>query len=219
VRNPSEEVIQKYGHHIRHLLFGWRGSLATFVLYLTSSPNITSLAVWSDFRPQEEWFHFFKRLPLVRLSMYPITLLMDNERLEEGPKEAHTLFLCFPQLTHLDLVLELPLPYIPCLKSLPNLRYLSMYLPAHSIRNSSFPDLRNDSPGFKVLVIIREGTEIHEYEESDDDLTNIKDPRVVSCLVPSYVRDWERGARGQFDVYDFGLEILKKRMAKNGDRV
>ncbi|TFK61773.1 hypothetical protein BDN72DRAFT_903810 [Pluteus cervinus] len=100
IKYPSKEAVRKYGHHIRHL--------------------------WENFRPQEEYLTLLKRLPLVRLSMYPTALLMDEER-SEGPTDVHNLFLCFPQLTHLDLARELPLSYIPCLRSLPNLTYFSMY--------------------------------------------------------------------------------------------
>ncbi len=212
-RHPSDVVIQKYGHHIRHLLFGGRGSIFVLVSYLKSSPNITSLAVWSDFVPQEELLTLLKKLPLVRLSMYPTTLLMDEPGSDEDQKAVHNLFSCFPQLTYLDLVLEPPVPYIPCLRSLPNLTYLSTFRAPHAMRDWSFPDLRNECPGLKALVIVREGTKLKTYEEADDDLVSIKDPRVVSCLVPSYVKDWERGARGQPDIYDFGLEILRKRIA------
>ncbi|TFK64738.1 hypothetical protein BDN72DRAFT_963008 [Pluteus cervinus] len=213
-REPSMDAIEKYGRHIRHLLFGWEleaCGIAALTVYLRTAPNIINLAVWWDFYPEEDWSGLLRRLPLIRLSVSPIHLRWDARGSKETHIKVQNLFAFFPRLTHLDLVwqLPLPMPYIPCLKSLPNLTYISMNFPPSTAR--SFPDLSNECPGPKAIVIFRHGQEYKEYVESNDSLDGVMDLRVVSCLVPSRVEDWERGARGQPDVYDFGLEILRKR--------
>ncbi|TFK70773.1 hypothetical protein BDN72DRAFT_838598 [Pluteus cervinus] len=212
-RAPPKESIEKYGHHTRHLLFGQglddaNQSVERLTIYLRSCPNIINLAIWVDVNAEDEWLDHLKKLPLIRLSVHPCSIWMDKSFVNP----VHSLLPCFPQLTHLDLARQLPLSYVPCLRALPNLTYLSMES-EQIVAWWKYNDLLNDSPRMKAFIVVRD-SEAGVYTESDENFEGLKDPRAISCLVPNYVTDWQRGARGQPDLYDFALEKLNERMGK-----
>ncbi|TFK70768.1 hypothetical protein BDN72DRAFT_838593 [Pluteus cervinus] len=214
VKEPSEEAIKRYGHHIRHLLLGWRldVSQATGMLpiYLRSSPNIIHLGICVAVEAEDEWLDHLKKLPLIRLTLHPSSLGMDYWDHGSAVSSVHSRLSCFTQLTHLNIAGVFPLPYISCFRALPNLTSLSMYC-EHLPLGWNFPDLRSEHPGIKAFIIVREDSEIDVYMECDEDLGCIKDPRAISCLVPDYIADWRRGARGLLDLHDFAWEKLNER--------
>ncbi|TFK70749.1 hypothetical protein BDN72DRAFT_896200 [Pluteus cervinus] len=189
-------------------------------VYLRSSPNITHLAIWGDVDVEEKWLDHLKQLSLVRLSVYPSVLRMVHaDRSVESRNRVESMLSCFPQLTHLDLVTELPIPSIPCLATLPNLMYLSMCL--DQIRPWHFSDLREECPALKALIFFSEehGPELYLEGDDDHDLQYVEDPRVISCRVSDFVVDWKRGARGQEDIHDFALGKLSGRVDKIKEHV
>ncbi|TFK61769.1 hypothetical protein BDN72DRAFT_863340 [Pluteus cervinus] len=214
-REPGTEAIERYGPHIRHLLVGWDGNEDVLTDFLTWSPNIINLAVWCNLDDDGEWKSLAQRLPIVRLSIHPASVYNGNHTDNQIKEELTSFFSSFPQLTHLDIASEIACRSMTFFDAMPKLTYLSLYHDGYEEGydeelpvNQRYPDLREDYPSIKFLIFLKESSLLTCYTRDTEDRSRwVDDPRAMGWVVPSYVDDWENGARGRPDVWKFATRL------------
>ncbi|TFK66108.1 hypothetical protein BDN72DRAFT_961994 [Pluteus cervinus] len=202
----NQSIYQRYGHHVRHFSLdsSQMGDLRT---YIALFPNVTNLAAWSENSQKGVWE--LHRLPLTRLSILRF----------------HNLFPLVTQLTHLHVRLGFPVytsgntgrtlfPYhefIKPLLHLPKLTHLCMPPPpTEGIMITELLLERKRCPELRALIIISGPLEGETVQLADDEPLAARDPRIL-IIRCNPAQDWEVGARGGKDMWEFADEILALR--------
>ncbi|TFK66758.1 hypothetical protein BDN72DRAFT_961540 [Pluteus cervinus] len=200
----NKSVYERYGHHVRHLFLE---SLEPDDVrtYLRLFPNVTNLAVWSD-RSQSD---------IPDLLQLPLNLTCLSIR------PPHKLFPPFSRLTHLHFQFNFPMyatenntqvPYHELLEPvlyLPNLTHLGM-VPTFSERTIELFLERKRCPELRVLMVIWRPSEGGSAKLDDLAPVLVADPRILNIKCDAKW-DWEVGARGGKDMWEFADEVLASR--------
>ncbi|TFK71991.1 hypothetical protein BDN72DRAFT_387000 [Pluteus cervinus] len=202
---PSLDALQRYGHHVRHLLLG-TDPKALISQYLVACPRTINLGIWTSQKLDEEAIDALKRLPLERLCIH-LEAIFNYQALLLP--QAEKILSAFPKLTHLDIASDsAPQPIIPCLKLLPKLSHLSLprdFRPAPETVLKYWREI----PTLEYFTLVAEGNGSEDYSEdfrrSEDDL------RVVRCLVRNFLDDWKRAAKGESDMWAYVKVVTERR--------
>ncbi|TFK65258.1 hypothetical protein BDN72DRAFT_962661 [Pluteus cervinus] len=216
---PPLSAVQKHGQNARHLLIGINVEKEQIIDYIRSCPNVVNFALWALQELNEDCVKLLMRLPLLRLSFHIRSLRYDSDAdltnknsLDEytlAYRRLEMLFKAFPQLTHLDIASRSPPEAYEYLHHLPNLTYISIF---HNDFEGSYVQIFDKCPHLKVVIILGENSLISEADTTGIDRN---DSRVLYVNVPDFVGDWELGARGKHDVWEFVESFEEKR--REGD--
>ncbi|TFK66733.1 hypothetical protein BDN72DRAFT_880087 [Pluteus cervinus] len=186
----NKSVYKKYGHHARHLMIDssrLRGYLHLF-------PNVVDLAFWLDYNPAD--LTSLLQLPLLHMSTEP----------------SLDLFQIFARLTHLDLWFTFKpesneIKTVLYLPKLTHLCVISLFLNAAVRLFLS----RERCPELRVVIIREPGPGADESEWVSMEGSPFVDDKRVVMIRCHTVKDWERGARGEEDMWKFAEDIIKAR--------
>ncbi|TFK66227.1 hypothetical protein BDN72DRAFT_158514 [Pluteus cervinus] len=201
----SLEALKKYGRHVRHLLLGDVPNELTSQ-YLASCPGTINLGIWTSRKLNEEAINTLNRLPLERLCIHLDAIFNYKDLLFP---QAERILSAFHKLTHLDIASDSsPEPITTCLNLLPKLSHLSLPRDFRNVRETVQKYLQ-DIPKLKYVLVVSEGHGSEDY--SEDLIMPDDDQRVVRCLVLDFFDDWNRGARGEKDMWVYVKEVAEKR--------
>lgn len=176
--------------------------------FLSLCPNLEDIALWMPFPFSQTDIPALTSLRLTRLSFDVVTLLEQC-----GVAVPN---LAFPFVTHLDISTILPvdggLQWAKAISAhFPALTHLSlMEMDDHHFCKTLLGALR------KLRVLISVIGSSHYYSTSrpgkNQSLATFVDQRIVKVLCcPSFVEDWEAGARGGVDMYKVAEDVIAER--------
>ncbi|TFK63433.1 hypothetical protein BDN72DRAFT_321735 [Pluteus cervinus] len=209
--------MERHGRHVRHLLV-W-GRLEVDVPDLLSlCPNLEDIAIWTESLLSSVGSTNISALTALRCTHLSINVASLIDRCGDTlPNPA------FPFVTHLDITVGITKVGVAgkaMFSHFPALTHLAVvYTEDHHL----LKHLVDAVPKLKVLVLIAGSS--HSYlssrSQKDQSLAVLVDQRIVNILCcPSFVEDWERGARGDVDMYKIAEDVIAERQkVVAGDKV
>jgi len=208
---PSPTSLEDVGHFVLHFMIGGRRRVTEdqLVRILTLCPNATDVALWSgDVQTRPSVKSCLLRLPLQKLSANL-----------SGLQRADFLTPSFLSITHLGIITmgskRKEWKDWEILTSLPKLTHVCIN---KNVEVDAVHNLLSQCTGLRLLVAVTfPGS--HRPSNPSESYHTIDDHRLI--LVDIYdvkymAADWENGANGRFDLWDFGGLI---RDARNGTRL
>jgi len=197
----SSARLQDVGKFVRHLMIGpFKEDHVTDILKMC--PEVEDLALWTGSSDTRRNLPIIRLLPLRSLSANISQFLPEDF---QGP--------AFSNLTHLDVILfaqDDAWGKWKVLTTLPKLTHLCLN---STVTLEVMQNLLSQCSHLRVLINLS----LYGTPQSSEGYLTIEDPRLV--LIDTYEvdlvpRDWEEGAYGRFDMWDFGERFVEARKRK-----